>query len=98
MHLDSTIQTSSDGSHTVISKMYDVPYHSRHGAISESEVVFIDAGLNYQHANELKLVKVFEMGFGTGLNVLLAYQWARKHNIKIDFQTIEAFPLDKEII
>ena len=37
------IQISNDGSHTVVSAKYNVTYHSMHGAITESKVVFIDS-------------------------------------------------------
>ena len=39
------ILTTSDGSHTLKSDKFDATYHSIHGAIDESNVVFINAGL-----------------------------------------------------
>lgn len=92
------IQTSGDGSHTVLSKTFeDVTYHSRHGAIAESNVVFIDAGLNYHLSRGKKQIKVFEMGFGTGLNALLSYIWSREKQVSVDYQTVEAYPLESHI-
>ena len=41
------IITTSDGSHTVAIPEMNVTYHSRYGAIQESEHVFIQAGLYY---------------------------------------------------
>ena len=64
------LQISNDGSHTILSDTFGVTYHSRHGAIAESKVVFIDAGLNYLYTKGKKEISIFEMGFGTGLILL----------------------------
>ena len=39
---------------------------------------------------------MFEVGFGTGLNALLALQIAEQHTVKIEFETVEKYPLVKE--
>jgi tRNA U34 5-methylaminomethyl-2-thiouridine-forming methyltransferase MnmC len=64
---------SLDGSHTLFSEALGVTYHSHHGAIQESSVVFIDSGLNYLLEQGAKNIKIFELGFGTGLNCLNVY-------------------------
>jgi tRNA U34 5-methylaminomethyl-2-thiouridine-forming methyltransferase MnmC len=84
------IITTSDGSHSLLNEELDETYHSRHGAIQESLHVFIKNGLEFFPKDE---VNVFEVGFGTGLNALLTAQ-SRK---KIDYTTIEPFPLPEEI-
>lgn len=92
------IQLSGDGSHTVLSQVFDdVTYHSRHGAIAESNVVFIDAGLNYHLARGKNRISIFEMGFGTGLNALLSYKWGFENQIAVDYQTVEAFPINESV-
>jgi len=92
------IQLSGDGSHTVLSPIFDdVTYHSRHGAIAESNLVFIDAGLNYHLSRGKKQIRVFEMGFGTGLNVLLTYIWSHDKQVAVDYQTVEAFPVEASV-
>jgi tRNA U34 5-methylaminomethyl-2-thiouridine-forming methyltransferase MnmC len=94
-----TIQLTTDGSHTVAIPSLDITYHSRHGAINESLHVFIEAGLNYwlqQH--NTKAVRIFEMGFGTGLNALVTYIEAAKNNLNIYYSSVEQFPLEKEIV
>ncbi len=91
------LQLSNDGSHTLISEKYQVTYHSIHGAVTESNVVFIDAGLNYLHEKKYSTLSVFEMGFGTGLNALLAFKWAEKNRISITYHTVEAYPIAKTI-
>jgi tRNA U34 5-methylaminomethyl-2-thiouridine-forming methyltransferase MnmC len=92
------LQICNDGSHTIISESFHVTYHSIHGAITESNVVFICAGLDYFQSKNIREISIFEMGFGTGLNALLSYQWAEKHKVKIHYHTIEAYPLTDEII
>ena len=92
------LSISFDGSHTVVNDRFSVPYHSKHGAIAESNVVFIGAGLNYLKDLGKKEIHIFEMGFGTGLNSLLTYQWAKSHEISIFFHTVEAYPLPLDTI
>ena len=40
---------------------------------------------------------VLEIGFGTGLNALLTAQWARENGVKIEYTTIELYPLTEEV-
>ena len=89
------IITTGDGSHTLFSEQFDEVYHSRHGAIVESKHVFIESGLNYFPTSE---IKILEIGFGTGLNTLLTMLEAEKQNLKIDYTTIELFPVDIDTI
>ena len=59
---------TSDGSHTIFVPELNEHYHSIHGAVQESMLVFIKNGLGYCDTNPLN---IFEVGFGTGLNALL---------------------------
>jgi tRNA U34 5-methylaminomethyl-2-thiouridine-forming methyltransferase MnmC len=81
---------TKDGSHTFYIEALDEYYHSIHGAIQESETVFINAGLNAIDKNE---ISIFEMGFGTGLNALMTFLEAEKKGLKINYYTIEAYPI-----
>lgn len=95
--LKATLHITSDGSHTVYLPELNVTYHSRFGAIRESMHVFIKAGLHEAMKRKNNL-SIFEMGFGTGLNAWLTYLEAEKQNLEINYQGIEAFPLDNEVI
>lgn len=87
---------TGDGSHSVEVPYMNVTYHSSHGAIQESLHVFIQAGLKpLLHRQET--IHIFEMGLGTGLNALLTGIEATKHQQKINYRAVEAFPLEKEI-
>jgi tRNA U34 5-methylaminomethyl-2-thiouridine-forming methyltransferase MnmC len=93
------IITTEDGSHTLFSEQFNEVYHSLHGAIQESEHVFIKQGLDYVLASALQEeLRIFELGFGTGLNALLTMLEAEKRNIKITYTTMEAHPLPIETI
>jgi tRNA U34 5-methylaminomethyl-2-thiouridine-forming methyltransferase MnmC len=89
------LQVTGDGSHTLQVKDSEITYHSRYGAIQESEHVYIGAGLQ-PFLHKVEPVRVMEMGFGTGLNAFLTYLEAREEKVKIEYDGIEAFPLSKE--
>ena len=84
---------TEDGSHTLYVPEIDECYHSSHGAIQESEHIFIEAALNQCSKKE---ITVFEVGFGTGLNAYLASLWAEKKGLKLKYITIEKYPIQLE--
>ena len=85
---------TKDGSHTISISEMNVSYHSHHGAIQESRHVFINAGLHYHLSNmQVPELRIFEMGFGTGLNALLTLIEANDGERKIHYSTIELFPI-----
>jgi tRNA U34 5-methylaminomethyl-2-thiouridine-forming methyltransferase MnmC len=90
------IKTSDDGSHTVVSEKFQVTYHSIHGAITESKVVFIEAGLEYLYQSKKNNISVFEMGFGTGLNAFMTALWAEEKNVNLSYTGIEAYPISED--
>jgi len=76
-------------------------YHSTFGAIQESKHIFIETG--FMHAMEKiaprivsgsPVMKILEIGFGTGLNALMTIAAAEKHGIRVHYTAIEAFPLE----
>ncbi|MGI4020267.1 MAG: tRNA (5-methylaminomethyl-2-thiouridine)(34)-methyltransferase MnmD [Janthinobacterium lividum] len=92
------IQTA-DGSNTLFNSEIDENYHSRHGALQESQHVFLQSGLQYfLSVKEASAVTVLEVGLGTGLNFLLSADFCTQQQIKLDYVGIEAFPLNTELI
>ncbi len=90
-----TLIRTSDGSYTLKSELFQQHYHSLHGAIQESEHVFFKEGLlRYQHIRNLRIL---EVGFGTGLNALLAFKYSKERNSKTDYISYEAFPISIDI-
>ncbi|MGN6646643.1 MAG: tRNA (5-methylaminomethyl-2-thiouridine)(34)-methyltransferase MnmD [Cytophaga sp.] len=95
MSTDISFILCSDGSHTLYNPELNETYHSKHGAIQESIYVYIEKGLLLFKG--LVKVTVLEIGFGTGLNALLTWNKAEELNLKIEYHTLEPFPLSKEI-
>lgn len=91
------IETTADGSHTLFVPDLNEHYHSTHGALQESELVFIQNGLQHIPAC-IKEINVLEVGFGTGLNALLSVIEAKKQKRKINYVAIEPEPVEKEIL
>ena len=88
------VQLTTDGSTTIFIEEKNITYHSKAGAIGESLHVFINTGLQHivTHQNNKQLA-IFEMGFGTGLNALLTLQYARYHQVNIQYTAIELYPI-----
>ena len=91
------LQTTADGSHTLFVPALNEHYHSTHGAIQESELVFIHNGLHHVPA-DVHEINLLEVGFGTGLNALLAVLEAKKQRRRINYVAVEPMPVEAEII
>lgn len=91
------LKTTADGSHTLFVPELNEHYHSSNGALQESVKVFIENGLHFVPPCT-KEINLLEVGFGTGLNALLAVLVAKKQHKKINYVAIEPEPVDPEII
>lgn len=92
------IQTA-DGSNTIFNPKIGENYHSKHGALQESQHVFLKSSLQYfLSVKEASQVSILEVGLGTGLNFLLSADYCTQQQIKLDYVGIEAFPLNTELI
>lgn len=87
------IITTADGSSSLYNKELNETYHSSHGAIQESLLVFVANGLNY-FKNET--ISILEVGFGTGLNTFLTLLNCNKKTIY--YTALETFPLLPDVI
>ena len=86
------IITTADGSSSIYVEELDEHYHSIHGAVQESEHIFIKSGLWADNLQSLDTISVLEVGFGTGLNALLTCFSTTKTQ-KICYTAIEPYPL-----
>jgi tRNA U34 5-methylaminomethyl-2-thiouridine-forming methyltransferase MnmC len=86
---------TSDGSHTIYVPELDEHYHSIHGAIQESTHIFINSGFLVCKANP---INIFEVGFGTGLNVLLTALNNSECPRNVNYTSVEKYPLSDDII
>jgi tRNA U34 5-methylaminomethyl-2-thiouridine-forming methyltransferase MnmC len=91
------LKLTGDGSHTLFVPELNENYHSYHGAYAEAVHVFIETGLRSAF-DQFSTINIFEVGFGTGLNATLAYQFASKNKKPVSYTGIEKYPLDQEIV
>lgn len=91
--MEREIKMTHDGSRTLYIKDLNENYHSGHGALQEANHVFIDNGLKLIEKYE---INILELGFGTGLNVLVTIDEFLKtdKNHIIHYYTIEKYPVD----
>ncbi|MPS64675.1 MAG: peptidase [Chryseobacterium sp.] len=91
------IKTTNDGSKTLFINELNENYHSHHGALQEAEHVFIKNGLNLINDYE---INILELGFGTGLNVLVTineYLKTDKNHV-INYFSLEKYPINESEI
>ncbi|MBK0383498.1 tRNA (5-methylaminomethyl-2-thiouridine)(34)-methyltransferase MnmD [Pedobacter sp. SD-b] len=94
-----SIVLTADGSKTIYHPMIKENYHSRNGALQESNHVFLNSGLRYYLADKIvDQVSVLEVGFGTGLNYLLTHDFCTGKQINLNYVGLEAFPLSFDLI
>ena len=91
--LSREIVITDDGSHSLFVSELNEHYHSTHGALQESEHVFMRNCLDFADSKELS---IFEVGFGTGLNALLTMLRAEQKGLKVHYHAIELYPLKPE--
>ena len=89
------IEKTADGSPTLYREDIDEHYHSVKGALTESMHVYVETG--WRKASELSnQVRVFEVGFGTGLNATVTSFAAQESKIPTEYLAVELYPLPKE--
>jgi tRNA U34 5-methylaminomethyl-2-thiouridine-forming methyltransferase MnmC len=91
-----SILETEDGSHSLYRADLRESYHSLKGALQESRHVYIQEGL-LQFPQQEEPLKIFELGFGTGLNALLASHRALDKKQSIYFHSLEPYPLSRDI-
>lgn len=92
------IITTSDGSHSLFHEGLNETYHSRHGAVQESQHVFVLQGLRYcLEVTGKKELVIFEVGFGTGLNAWLTLQLMQSERVRTTYVAVEAYPVQKDV-
>lgn len=89
------IESTADGSNTLYIPELKEHYHSTNGARQEALIVYIDAALKQIQKDE---INVFEVGFGTGLNALLTSNYALENRVKINYYSIEAYPISLDLV
>lgn len=93
--METQLIITEDGSHTLYVPEMDEHYHSHFGALTESQHIFINAGLARMGTPR---VSILEIGFGTGLNALLTVIHASKYHTSVSYTSLEKYPLDQPVI
>ena len=90
------IITTADGSKTIYLPEWNEHYHSKHGAIQEAYHVFIKTGLEHVITSEQAPpeLNILEIGFGTGLNAIITLIETNKHQLKVYYEGVEAYPVE----
>lgn len=88
---------TADGSHTIALEPGSDTFHSRHGAIGESQHVYIKEGWKQVPKTAGQSIAVLEMGLGTGLNALLTLQESQTEGVSVRYEALELYPLEAEL-
>lgn len=88
------IKVTEDGSPTIYLPALKEHYHSVHGAVQESMLVYVERSISRSAKTNIRL---FEAGFGTGLNAWLSCIEAGKTNKTISYHSVELYPVEKHI-
>lgn len=96
---DPKLIVTGDGSHSLYLREMNETYHSTHGALTESRHVFLKEGVLWHLSrNTPDKLEILEVGFGTGLNVLMMLDFARAHpEQQIRIVSLEPYPLSEQI-
>lgn len=73
------------------------------GAIGESLHVFVEAGFGWLCEEHRKqgltgTLRIFEAGFGSGLNALLTARRAESLRQRVEYHTVELYPVAAEVV
>jgi tRNA U34 5-methylaminomethyl-2-thiouridine-forming methyltransferase MnmC len=89
------VRITDDGFTTLFSEEFNQFYHSVRGALDETQRVYIELGL-LAKMQETTEISILELGFGTGLNALVTAFEAQKNNLKVNYTSLEPFPISEE--
>lgn len=92
------LKKTRDGSHTLFSHRFNQHYHNPNGAVAESKHNFFETNGLYDALQTQSNLTILEVGFGTGLNLLLLMDALTEFNstTQVRYYTIEAYPIDAE--
>jgi tRNA U34 5-methylaminomethyl-2-thiouridine-forming methyltransferase MnmC len=87
--MEREVIVTNDGSASISVPSMRVTYHSVHGAVAESMHLFIDAGLKHVLTGAKNELSIFEMGLGTGLNVMLTFLETKNLPVTLYYEAID---------
>lgn len=95
---DNDLRLTKDGSHTLYSHQFEQHYHNPNGAVAESRHNFFETNNLLQALQNRTEITILEIGFGTGLNLLLLldYYLSFKSRSRVYFYSVEAYPISSD--
>lgn len=87
-----------DGSSTLYHAALNETYHSIHGALTESRHVFVRNGFIPARGSGKNLLRILEVGFGTGLNAALTARAAQENKQPVEYVGLEPYPVAPELL
>lgn len=91
-------QPTADGTDTLFSWQYNQTYHSTHGALTETEHIFLRGTGVRQRLEHKQTTCILEVGFGTGLNFWATAQLALQHQTPLHYVALEQNLLSAELL
>jgi tRNA U34 5-methylaminomethyl-2-thiouridine-forming methyltransferase MnmC len=98
--VDNSLKITEDGSHTLFSERFHQHYHNTRGAVTESRHLFFEQNRLTEALQTREQINILEIGFGTGLNLLLLMDdYLRlKSKAKVTYYSIEAYPVRPQLM
>lgn len=87
---------SGDGSATLFNEHYGQTYHSVHGAVTESELVYLEYSGAQSRLEQGLDTQVLEVGFGLGLNFLLTAKSTLQTQALLHYTALENAPISEQ--
>ncbi len=88
---------TDDGSYTLIYPDHQETYHSKFGALTETDQVFLRNSGVHQRLAQRQPTAILEIGFGTGFNFLRTANHAISCNCPLNYTAYEIAPVSKSI-
>ncbi len=89
------ILNTEDGSNTLFDPEFQETLHSNHGALTESQHIFIQSGFDQVQKDTFSIL---EIGFGTGLNATLTLKRSIEREKQVQYFGIENKPACPETL
>ncbi len=88
---------TDDGSYTLLDPDRQETYHSKFGALTESDQVYLRNSGMHQRLQAQQPTSILEIGFGTGFNFVHTANHALKSDCALQYTACEFQPVNREI-
>lgn len=88
---------TEDGSYTLLDPDQQETYHSKFGALTESDQVYLRNSGVYERLCLRQPTSILEIGFGTGFNFVHTASHALTQNCPLHYTACEMLPVSREV-